>query len=70
MNPSMEKKARPPGEEQSRKRLRKWVSFGVRQKWPHWTELVGDRERRHHASCGAKSKKKKNFEGKYTKKII
>ena len=29
-------------------------------KWPLWKELVGGREWRHHASCGAKSKKKNN----------
>ena len=46
-------------EEQSRKRLRQWVSHGARLKWSLWTDLVGGREWRPHASRGAKSKKKK-----------
>ena len=50
---------KPPGEEQSRKRLRQWVSHGLRRKWHLWTELVGGREWRPQALCGAKGKKKK-----------
>ena len=55
--PQSERK--PPGEEQSRKRLRQWVSHEVRRKLPLWTELVGGREWRPHAPFGAKSKKKR-----------
>ena len=47
------------GEEQSRKRLRQWVSHVARLKWSLWTDLVGSREWRPHALRGAKSKKKK-----------
>ena len=52
---------KPPGEEQSRKRLIQWVSHGVRRKWSLSAELVGGREWRPHAPDGAKSKKKKDY---------
>ena len=64
MDSPREKKSKadqkPPGEEQSRMRLRQWVLHGARLKWSPWTELLVGREWRHHAPRGAKSKKKKN----------
>ena len=50
---------KPPGEEQSIKRLRQLVSHGARLKWSLWAELVVGREWRPHAPRGAMSKKKK-----------
>ena len=38
---------KPPGEEQSRKRLRQSVSHEVRRKWQLSTELIGDRKWMH-----------------------
>ena len=51
----------PPCEEQSRKRLKRWVSHGVRLIWPLWAELVGCKEWIPHDPCRAKSKKKKKM---------
>ena len=52
---------KPPGEEQSKKRFRQWVSHVARLKWSLWTELVGGSEWRPYAPRGAKNKKKKRI---------
>ena len=49
---------KPPGEKQSRKRLRQWVSHWARLNRSLWTELFRGSEWRPHAQCGAKNKKK------------